>query len=869
MSSFANIVSSNGTSTPPNYPSVTPVTPVTPATSPPLIAVISTDILNKEVVGSLTITTRQLDGSSTMNANLTLIYYPSRNTENKEPPLSNLIIKCVKKYAIPDGEKHYKLYLCRIIGDENELGFFCTIENDKYEEPRNTSFSSDYRDIKKNVFTFTERGISQNVTLKIIPNKFIFDDYYKHEIKNNELIMEYYNILEQNIIIPPSNTDTNTSQPNFRGGNKTIQEPLYDLISDIILGRLESPQYSDVINKMHSGFSSLYAPYSDESEILDIHLKEVTTDLKNKPFDISKITKIAKRWDKYIKDNLLSDKIKAKAYNKLMKLYQKCIPDTQKIPTNREKKDYDKWEYNVTPFKSTLKHVNFYGLPLLRGYFKTYEDPEFKNKKLSCNLENKIKELLKIIGYNAEYIKGGYIPQQYYPPRNQPQYPPQTQYPPNQPPPQYPPNQPLPQYPPNQPQPQYPPRPQYPPNQTQYPLNQPLSKYPSSQYPSQPQYLPQPPFQPQSMNTLQYQQFQPQFQSLYPLPQNLNTDGTGPRKNVSFNPNTDTRYLSSYENNTQVPRQGPPLIREQPQLLPQPPQPPQPPAPPQLLPLPQPQPQISQISQLLQQPMSPLRSTKITYRFAWKEQNTKLYRYNGYFYMEFETKDKVEAVYKTSMSYRIFCLNNYHKDRIIKNVKDKSHTIVVVNKTTKEIQIFVCDKINLIENIYRQTNNSIIAEISENKESVYVLFDANVIKATEIKYEPKYNNEFEILKLEIKKILDRYISISDFSDLKKVFEKYSDLEEILEKYKDNRERNRCMEIYKTELELRIDICSLVFKINKYNNIIYYMNVLRDTKNNIGNVSSNPADSNLCDRIQKNAEIIKYNIPSYGSGFIYD
>jgi hypothetical protein len=305
--------------------------------------------------------------------------------------------------------------------------------------------------------------------------------------------------------------------------------------------------------------------------------------------------------------------------------------------------------------------------------------------------------------------------------------------------------------------------------------------------------------------------------------------------------------------------------------------------------------QPSQLSQFSSQPLQPLpqlqaptqpfpqpsqlttmyQNIKDVYRLAWIIKDGVLYRFNGFFYMKYDNgSDSGNSGNSggTMNSFRILCLNDYHKNRIGKN-KDKNipHTLIVANKITNVSKIYLCDKENLYKNIRRQSNNSIIAEILNETEQIYIFFEDKLHNVTEINLEPKYKNDFELLNYEIKKVVEEYKAITINSNIKEMFELYSKLEEQLENIRNsNKDIDTVIRLYKEELETRAKICDIMLK-NKNGTINekidHYRIMLRNTI--VGIKSLSESDQRVfVNLLQKySADLIK-NIELYGKYFIY-
>jgi hypothetical protein len=261
------------------------------------------DTLGKEISGTATFNTK--DSKATVNKSMSLkLIYKSDDSKN---PTSNLINFIINLYKIG------KLYVCKS-NEDYENAFFCIDENDGIRDNTFTDFL-DIKDIK-NIKFVTNTQNREEYTFKIISNESIFKDYsYKYEIYDGKPLIEYYNLLEKEIQLYAQNEpELKLNQPAFgpydftnwpkSGGGRKKGEILYD-------------------------------------------------------------NDVAKIWEEYIKENLLSSKIKTKEYKKIMNLFKKYISG----PYN----DNSNPEYNIMPYKDGLKHVNYFGLPLLNAYIKRYE----------------------------------------------------------------------------------------------------------------------------------------------------------------------------------------------------------------------------------------------------------------------------------------------------------------------------------------------------------------------------------------------------------------------------------------------------------------------------------------------------------------
>ena len=288
---------------------------------------------------------------------------------------------------------------------------------------------------------------------------------------------------------------------------------------------------------------------------------------------------------------------------------------------------------------------------------------------------------------------------------------------------------------------------------------------------------------------------------------------------------------------------------------------------------------LSQPFQSLSQSTTPYENIKDVYRFAWKTKEGVLYRFNGFFYMRYDiynnSGDSGDSG-DTTNSFRILCLNEYHKNRIGKN-KDKNlpHTLIVANKITNVSKIYLCDKENLYKNIRRQSNNSMIAEILNETEQIYIFFEDKLQNVTEINLEPKYKNDFELLNYGIKKVIEEYKAITINSNIKEMFELYSKLEEQLENISNsNNDIDTVILLYKEELATRAKLCEIMLK-NKNGTINekinYYKTMLQITIAGISEtIKSLPEGDQriFINGLRKHSAELMKNIDLYGKYFIY-
>jgi hypothetical protein len=730
-----------------------------------------------------------------------------KSGEGEKNPTSELINFIINLYKIK------KLYICK----SNEDAFFCIDDNDGNIRDNTLTDFLDIKEIKDIKFVTNTR--QEECTFKIISNDSIFKDYsYRHEIYNGKPLIEYYNLLEKEIQLPVQNG------PELK--------PYYNPVFDTY----------DFTNWPKSGGGR------------------------------SKKTGRDGRLAITLGENLLSNKIKTKEYKKVMNLFKKYISDPHNDNSNPE--------YNIMPHKDGLKHVNYFGLPLLHAYIKRYET---MNDLLPSKIKNKIMESLKSLENNREF-KGGWGPtimeppvvpthsmQQYMQPQMQsgmqrgetlvfpnPQNmgmgPQQMGQPMG-----YPMGQPMPpmQMPPmGQPMPpmQMPPM-----GQQMHPMQMPPMGYPMPPMGQQmpPMGQPMPPMG------------QPMPPMGYPMPPQMHPTGPPTMSEPMHYPMSYPIPTPQYINNSpiQVSSSRPSQFSSQPsqpsQFSSQPLQPL-----PQLQAPTQPFPQPSQLTTMNQ-------NIKDVYRLAWIIKDSALYRFNGFFYMKYDNgSDSGNSGNSggTMNSFRILCLNDYHKNRIGKN-KDKNipHTLIVANKITNVSKIYLCDKENLYKNIRRQSNNSIIAEILNETEQIYIFFEDKLHNVTEINLEPKYKNDFELLNYEIKKVVEEYKAITINSNIKEMFELYSKLEEQLENIRNsNKDIDTVIRLYKEELETRAKICDIMLK-NKNGTINekidHYRIMLRNTIVGIKSLSESDQRA-FVNLLQKySADLIK-NIELYGKYFIY-
>ena len=240
-------------------------------------------------------------------------------------------------------------------------------------------------------------------------------------------------------------------------------------------------------------------------------------------------------------------------------------------------------------------------------------------------------------------------------------------------------------------------------------------------------------------------------------------------------------------------------------------------------------------------------------------------------------------------SFRILYLNNYHKNRICKDKgtdidiekKDIPHTLIFANNNVSKI--YLCDKDSLCRNI---NNNSIIAEILNETEEIYIFFEDNLYNVTEINLEPKYKNEFELLNNEIKKVVVEYSDIKKDHKIKEMFELYSKLEDQLYKITNAGDIDNIIELFIEELETRISICDKTIEIvNKkekdiIEKILHYKKMLGQTKKNIksyilNDESDDESDdesvtekSNHVNDFHNHTRNLIKNIKLYNKNFIY-
>ena len=684
----------------------------------------------------------------------------------------------------------------------NEDAFFCIDDNDGNIRDNTLTDFLDIKEIKD--IKFVTNTLREEYTLKIISNDSIFKDYsYRHEIYNGKPLIEYYNLLEKEIQLPVQNG------PELKSDYVRVSEP-YDFTN---------------WSKGGGGRSKK----AGRDGRLAITLGE----------------------------NLLSNKIKTKEYKKVMNLFKKYISDPHNDNSNPE--------YNIMPHKDGLKHVNYFGLPLLHAYIKRYET---MNDLLPSKIKNKIMESLKSLENNREF-KGGLgddvakqSMQQYMQPQMQsgmqrgetlvvpiPQNmgmgPQQMGQPMG-----YPMGQPMPPM-------QMPPM----------PMGHQMGQQPMyQQMPPQMPPMPMgPPMYP-SMHPMQVGQPMPPMG--YPMPQQMHLTGPPMGEPMPY-PIPTPQYINNSP--IQVSSLQPSQFSSQPSQLSQLSQF-------SSQPLPQPLPQSQAPTQPFPQPSqltTMYQNIKDVYRLAWIIKDGVLHRFNGFFYMKYDNgSDSGNSGDGdgTMNSFRILCLNDYHKNRIGKN-KDKNipHTLIVANKITNVSKIYLCDKENLYKNIRRQSNNSIIAEILNETEQIYIFFEDKLHNVTEINLEPKYKNDFELLNYEIKKVVEEYKAITINSNIKEMFELYSKLEEQLENIRNsNKDIDTVIRLYKEELETRAKICDIMLK-NKNGTINekidHYRIMLRITIEGIKSLteSNQRAFVNLLQKCS--ADLIK-NIELYGKYFIY-
>jgi len=682
----------------------------------------------------------------------------------------------------------------------NEDAFFCIDDNDGNIRDNTLTDFLDSKEIKDIKFVTNTR--QEECTFKIISNDSIFKDYsYRHEIYNGKPLIEYYNLLEKEIQLPVQNG------PELKPDYVRVSEPY------------------DFTNWSKSGGGR--SKKAGREGQLAITLGE----------------------------NLLSNKIKTKEYKKVMNLFKKYISDPHNDNSNPE--------YNIMPHKDGLKHVNYFGLPLLHAYIKRYET---MNDLLPSKIKNKIMESLKSLENNREF-KGGWGPTIMEPPVV--------------------PTHSMQQY--MQPQMQSGmqrgetlvfPNPQnmgMGPQQMGQPMGYPMGQpMPPMQMP--PMGQPMPPMQMPPMGQQMHpMQMPPMGQPMppmgYPMPPQMHPTGPPTMSEPMHYPMSYPIPTPQYINNSpiQVSSSRPSQFSSQPsqpsQFSSQPLQPL-----PQLQAPTQPFPQPSQLTTMNQ-------NIKDVYRLAWIIKDSALYRFNGFFYMKYDNgSDSGNSGNSggTMNSFRILCLNDYHKNRIGKN-KDKNipHTLIVANKITNVSKIYLCDKENLYKNIRRQSNNSIIAEILNETEQIYIFFEDKLHNVTEINLEPKYKNDFELLNYEIKKVVEEYKAITINSNIKEMFELYSKLEEQLENIRNsNKDIDTVIRLYKEELETRAKICDIMLK-NKNGTINekidHYRIMLRITITGISETIKSLTESNqraFVNLLQKcSADLIK-NIELYGKYFIY-
>ena len=784
------------------------------ATASPALIIKETNTLGKDILGTVTFNTKNSRANVTKTMSLKLIY---KSGEGEKNPTSELINFIINLYKIK------KLYICK----SNEDAFFCIDDNDGNIRDNTLTDFLDIKEIKDIKFVTNTQG-KEECNFKIISNDSIFKDYsYRHEIYNGKPLIEYYNLLEKEIQLPVQNG------PELK--------PYYNHVSDI---------YDFTKWSKSGGGRSKKAGREGQLAIT-------------------------------LGENLLSNKIKTKEYKKVMNLFKKYISDPHNDNSNPE--------YNIMPHKDGLKHVNYFGLPLLHAYIKRYET---MNDLLPSKIKNKIMESLKSLENNREF-KGGWGPtimeppvvpthsmQQYmqpqiqsgmqrgetlvFPnPQNMGMGPQQMGQPMG-----YPMGQPMPpmQMPPmgQQMHPMHPMPPMPPMGQPMPPMGYPM---PPMGYPMPPQMHPTGPPMGEPMPLIG-QQMPPMGQPMppmgYPMPPQMHP--TGPPMSEPMPYPMSVMPMQQYINPThiQVSSSRPSQFSSQPLQFSSQPLSQLSQSPSQSQPFPQP----SQLTTMYQ-------NIKEVYRLAWIIKDSALYRFNGFFYMKYDNgSDSGNSGNSggTMNSFRILCLNDYHKNRIGKN-KDKNipHTLIVANKITNVSKIYLCDKENLYKNIRRQSNNSIIAEILNETEQIYIFFEDKLHNVTEINLEPKYKNDFELLNYEIKKVVEEYKAITINSNIKEMFELYSKLEEQLENIRNsNKDIDTVIRLYKEELETRAKICDIMLK-NKNGTINekieHYRIMLRITIVDIKSLSE--SDQRVfVNLLQKySADLIK-NIELYGKYFIY-
>ena len=784
------------------------------ATASPALIIKEKNTLGKDISGIVTFNTKNSRANVTKPMSLKLIY---KSGEGEKNPTSELINFIINLYKIKN------LYICK----SNEDAFFCIDYSDGNIRDNTLTDFLDIKEIKDIKFLTNTR--QEECTFKIISNDSIFKDYsYRHEIYNGKPLIEYYNLLEKEIQLPVQN----------------------------------GPE-----------LNSYYNPVFD------------TYDFTKWPKSGGGRSKKAGRDGRLaitLGENLLSNKIKTKEYKKVMNLFKKYISDPHNDNSNPE--------YNIMPHKDGLKHVNYFGLPLLHAYIKRYET---MNDLLPSKIKNKIMESLKSLENNREF-KGGaagenfanktvtepFVPtqsmQQYMQPQMQsgmqqettlvvpnPRYmggmgPQQMGHPMG-----YPMGQPMPLMWQQMPPMQMPPM-QMPPMGQQMPLM-------GQQMPlmGQPMYQQMPPqMNPMPMSPMQMPPMgQPMPQMGHPMPPQMHP--TGPPMDEPMPYPMSVMPMQQYINPTHIQ-----VSSSRPSQSSQPSQPLQFSS----QPLPQPLSQSPLQSQPFPQPSqltTMYQNIKDVYRLAWIIKDGVLHRFNGFFYMKYDNgSDSGNSGNSggTMNSFRILCLNDYHKNRIGKN-KDKNipHTLIVANKITNVSKIYLCDKENLYKNIRRQSNNSIIAEILNETEQIYIFFEDKLHNVTEINLEPKYKNDFELLNYEIKKVVEEYKAITINSNIKEMFELYSKLEEQLENIRNsNKDIDTVIRLYKEELETRAKICDIMLK-NKNGTINekidHYRIMLRNTIVGIKSLSESDQRA-FVNLLQKySADLIK-NIELYGKYFIY-
>ena len=770
--------------------------------APPALIIREKDTLGKNILGKTTFITK--NGKEDVSKTMTLkLIYKLGDSNN---PSSNLINFIIKLYKIK------KLYVCKINDGRLSKGdaFFCIDEIDGIKENTFTDFL-DIKDIKYINFV-TNSQTKEEYIFKIISNESIFKNYsYRHEIYNGKPLIEYYNLLEKEIQIQAQN------EPDVK-----FYQPHLD-------------QY-DFTKWPKSGGGRKKANIEGR---LAITLREKLYDN-----DVGNI------WEEYIKENLLSNKIKTKEYKKVMGLFKKYISD----PYN----DNSNPEYNIMPRKDGLKHVNYFGLPLLHAYIKRYET---MNDLLPSKIKNKITDSLKSLENNREF-KGGagenyanktimepFVPTQYMQPQMQSGVQQgvtlKVPNPQNQ---QMMPQQMMPLMPPQMMAQQMGP----PPMPLQMGPPMPLQMGPPM---SPPMGSPMPQQMGQPM---------PMFSQMPPMSPPM---GSPMSSQIIMQSPMSSQIIIRPPTN-QMTMSQPPIEYAIPN-------------------------QVSPSSEFppLSSPMLPsslqttyYQNTIDVYRSAWIIEEDALYRFNGFFYMKYDSNDSnvsndsngSNVSNDTKNSFRILCLNEYHKNRIGKN-KDKNipHTLIFANKITNESKIYLCDKDNLYKNINLQSNKSIIAEILNENEQIYIFFENKLHNVTEINFEPKYKNDFELLNIGIKKVIEEYKAISANSKIKEMFELYSKLEEQLENISNsNNDIDTVVRLYKEELNTRNKLCEIILKNNNgtiNEKIEYYKTILGITIRNISETIKSLSESEqriFINLLQKNSSELMKKIELYGKYFMY-